>query len=543
MFDLRNLSIRFQLAVLLSVVIGLFLVSSVVSYQALSRAKAEFTAFITQDQHLLLNYTELYANGLQMGQALRNIILDPANPKAYENFDKAAKTMDDLLVATVALASGRDADTVAKLQRVGTVRAQQKGFQQQVMALVREGQSDQAKQLLNEQETPAWREIRTALLDLIKAQKAYIEAQDKEVQAGAAQAQMTSLALSLLAAAVGLVVGLTILAKIVASLNRLTASIETLAQGDGDLTARLPVHGDTELARVAASFNKLIGGLQDMVNAIKGHAGQLDTLSTQLAGTSSNLRQATHNQAEAVNSTASSVEEMSASIASVADGAGQVQRISNDSARYSNEAREKMEQLGRAMTGVRQAVQGVAGSVDQFLESTNNIIGATQHVKDIADQINLLALNAAIEAARAGEAGRGFAVVADEVRKLAEKTAQYANEINQITTELGSRSGQVEASIKQGEVVLDASAKCGETAVVSIEQAYGAVVEASRGVESIAATTREQSQASSQIAANVDRLADVASQTEDAIRQSDQTVQHMHRLANDLNGTVSRFRS
>jgi len=540
---LRNLSIRFQLAVLLTIVIGLFLVSSVVSYQALDRAKGDFTVFITEDQHLLLNYTELYANGLQMGQALRNIILDPANPKAYENFDKAAKAMDDLMAATVELARGRGDETVNKLKQAGSVRARQKDLQQQVMTLVREGQSAQAIQLLNDQETPAWREIRSALLDLIKTQKTYIEAQDKSVQASVAGAQMTSLGLSAVAVVVGLTIGLMILANIVSSLNRLTASIDNLAQGDGDLTARLPVQGDTELDRAAASFNKFIGGLQGLVNAIKAHSQQLDSLSTDLAGTSSGLRQATHKQAEAVASTASSIEEMSASITSVADGAGQVQRVSEESAQFSSQAREKMEQLGTAMDGVRQAVQGVAGSVDQFLESTNNIIGATQHVKDIADQINLLALNAAIEAARAGEQGRGFAVVADEVRKLAEKTALYANEINQITTELGGRSEQVEASIRQGEAVLETSAKCGATAVSIIEQAHGAVLEATRGVETIAATTREQSLASNQIAANVERLADVASHTEDAIRQSDQTVQDMRRLANDLNGTVSRFRS
>ncbi|TCJ11793.1 methyl-accepting chemotaxis protein [Parasulfuritortus cantonensis] len=543
MSGLRNLSIRLQLALLLVLVIGLFSVASLVSYRALSQAKGDFTRFITEDQSLLLNYTELYANGLQMGQALRNIILDPANPKAYQNFAKAAKTMDDLLAATQPLAVAHGDDAARGLQSIVAIRERQKGLQEQVMALVKAGDSEAAKALLNDQETPTWREMRGLLLDAIKAQKAYIETRDRTVQSGVAGAQTTSLVFSSLAVLAGLAVGLLILANIVANLNRLDNSIAALSQGEGDLTARLPGDGGSELGRAAASFNRFIGGLQDMVNAIKAHAGQLDGLSSQLAGTSADLRQATHNQAEAVASTAASVEQMSASITSVADGADRIQLVSQDSARYSDEARARMERLGSSMNGVREAVQGVAGSVDQFLESTHRIIGATQHVKDIADQINLLALNAAIEAARAGEQGRGFAVVADEVRKLAEKTALYANEINSITTELGGRSGQVEASIQEGQAVLDTSVKCGETAVGSIEQAHGAVMEASRGIEGIAATTREQSLASSQIAANVERLADVAAHTEEAIRQSDRTVQEMRQLAQALSGTVSRFRS
>ena len=543
MSALRNLSIRAQLITLLLLVIGLFLVAAGVSYRALDRAKTEFTAFITQDQQLLLNYTELYANGLQMGQALRNIILDPGNPKAYDNFAKANEAMDALLAPTQAMVAGLDETTRAAMAKVAEQRAKQKGLQQEILSQVKDGAVDTAKQTLNGQETPVWREIRATLLDLIKAQKAAIEAKNADVQASAARAQGVSLALSGLAVVVGLVVGLAILANIVSRLGHLTASIAQLAQGNGDLTARLPAEGRNELSQAASGFNAFLDGLQTMVNAIKAHARQLDGLSGQLAQTSASLRDSAHMEAEAVASAASSIEEMSASIASVAEGATQVQEVSAQSAGFSSQARANMEQLGSAMNGVRQAVQGVAGSVDEFLRSTQNIIGATQHVKDIADQINLLALNAAIEAARAGEAGRGFAVVADEVRKLAEKTALYANEINQITTELGNRSGQVESSIQAGEAVLETSARCGKTAVGIIEQAHGSVLEACAGIERIAATTKEQSLASGEIAANVERLADVAARTENVIQQSDQTVQEMRRLAEALNGTVSRFRS
>jgi methyl-accepting chemotaxis protein len=54
---------------------------------------------------------------------------------------------------------------------------------------------------------------------------------------------------------------------------------------------------------------------------------------------------------------------------------------------------------------------------------------------------------------------------------------------------------------------------------------------------------KEQSHASHLISRNIERLANLASGTEHAIAQSDQTVQEMRQLADQLSNTVSRFRS
>ena len=542
MVYLRNLKIRSQLFILLGAVFSLFLVSAVVSNQAVNKAKAEFTSFIAQDQKLLLNYTELYANGLQMGQALRNIILDPANPKAYENFEKASKEMDSLLVQTTELVASDPAKAEA-MNKISQVREKQKGFQTDIKGKVSQGLIEEAKVQLNNDETPAWREIRKSLLERIKNQKEYIDAKEAELQASMARTQQISLTLNVLAVLAGLGMAFAIIASVLGQINTLGTSIEALAQGEGDLTVRLPVQGNNELCRVSSAFNQFVENLQGMVNRIKTNADQLHELSSGLAQASSSLRTTTADQTGALTSTATAVEEMTSSIASVADGAERVKQISAESAEYSDQGLNMMGQLGSAMTGAQQAVLAMSGSVGQFLESTQSIIGATQHVKNIAEQINLLALNAAIEAARAGEQGRGFAVVADEVRKLAEKTAQYANEISSVTADLESRSTQVESTIQQGETALEESTRRSSEVSGIVDQAHTAVLKARQGVEEITASVKEQSLASNEIASNLNRVADLAASTEHAISQSDRTVQELRQLADALFNTVSRFRS
>jgi methyl-accepting chemotaxis protein len=542
MINLRQFKVRTQLVILLTVTFTLFLVSAFVSHQALDRAKSEFNSFIQQDQQALLNYTELYANGLQMGQALRNIILDPANPKAYQNFDKASQDMDKLLAETRALTAAQEAHTTT-LGKVQQLRDQQKSLQDAIREHVKNDQLDEAKAQLNKAETPIWREIKKILQDSIVVQKTAIETREQEVQAATSRAQAIALTLSVLAVVAGLVVAAAIVANILGQISMLGTSLEALAQGEGDLTVRLQVQGNNELCRVSAAFNTFVSHIQTMVSNIKLNADQLHTLSGTLAQASGSLRSVGAEQAGALTSTAAAVDEMTASIASVSDGAERVKSVSEESAKHSSEGLAMMGQLSGAMSGVQQAVQDMSGSVSQFLENTQSIIGATQHVKDIAEQINLLALNAAIEAARAGEQGRGFAVVADEVRKLAEKTAQYANEINRITAELETNSTQVESTIRKGEEALEDTARRSREVSAVVEQAHTAVEGARQGVDEIAASVKEQSLASSSIAQNLNRVADYAVHTEQAIEASDRTVQQLRTLADALQETASRFRS
>lgn len=75
----------------------------------------------------------------------------------------------------------------------------------------------------------------------------------------------------------------------------------------------------------------------------------------------------------------------------------------------------------------------VMQKLDLVRENVDGVTSLLDDLKAIASQTNLLALNAATEAERAGEAGRGFAVVANDLHKLSQKSAEFSDEISDIT--------------------------------------------------------------------------------------------------------------
>ena len=110
----------------------------------------------------------------------------------------------------------------------------------------------------------------------------------------------------------------------------------------------------------------------------------------------------------------------------------------------------------RSMTdttvNAKSSVENASKLVSGLSKRTEAVVNIIDVIDDISEQTNLLALNASIEAARAGEQGQGFAVVAEEIRKLAARsstaTRSIADLLMTIQDEAGSASTQLLHSIK-----------------------------------------------------------------------------------------------
>ncbi|MBS4817103.1 MAG: methyl-accepting chemotaxis protein [Clostridium sp.] len=222
--------------------------------------------------------------------------------------------------------------------------------------------------------------------------------------------------------------------------------VTDLEQRKGDLTKRITVVSDDEIASLCEGINVFLSKLQDIFKLLTENTLKMDEVVGNVMGS---IR--TSN--DSVTGLSALTEELTATMQQVADNAaainqnaesvrGEVSQIadrSNDINTYSLEMEEHasaMEAKARQnMISTKEKMEIILAKLNQAIEeskSVDQVNSLTDDILSISAQTNLLALNASIEAARAGEAGKGFAVVADEISKLAADSREAANNIQQI---------------------------------------------------------------------------------------------------------------
>lgn len=148
------MSFRNRLFIGMALIMAAYIAAILVAYTGLRSTAGSFGEFLDGTGNMRQHYREMYAQGLQMGQALRNITLDPANPRAYTNLDKAREDFQLALDAAKSTAS-RLGGYDAALNKVSQLVATQAEAQKLVMAALKAGNFEDAKTLINSKETPA----------------------------------------------------------------------------------------------------------------------------------------------------------------------------------------------------------------------------------------------------------------------------------------------------------------------------------------------------------------------------------------------------
>ena len=317
---------------------------------------------------------------------------------------------------------------------------------------------------------------------------------------------------TLVAVALGALMGLTVTRSIVRPLQQGQQAAESIA--DGDLTHPITASGNDETGQLLQALSTMQSRLATIVGNVRYSAEGVATASAEIASGNNDLSARTEQQASALEETAASMEELGSTVRQNADNARTANQLAMSASTVAQQGGDVVAEVVDTMKGIN--------------DSSRKIADIISVIDGIAFQTNILALNAAVEAARAGEQGRGFAVVAGEVRSLAQRSAEAAKEIKGL---IGTSAERVE----RGTALVD---KAGAT----MTEVVSAIRRVTDIMGEISAASSEQSQGVSQVGEAITQMDQATQQNAALVEQSAAAADSLKTQAGQLVDAVAVFR-
>jgi methyl-accepting chemotaxis protein len=353
-------------------------------------------------------------------------------------------------------------------------------------------------------------------------------------------------------------------------LNKVKSFASSLSVGDFTVDF-LKVTSQDELGQMGSSLNEMYDKNKKIISTIADHAIDMNNSSADLHQSASKLllqfKNIEHYMTEvneAMMSASAATQQVNASVEEVNASVTILASETEKSSTMADEIRERASKIGESS---QKAYSSVTELTTQFNTNLTKSIHNAQVVEsigemadvisEIAQQINLLSLNASIEAARAGEQGKGFAVVATEIGKLANATTEAVGRIqrtitnvrsafigltdeakallgfvqNTVTPDYNNFIGIAKQYKEDAATIEDSSGRIFDMAN-SIRQIMGEVNEA---IQNIAESAQHTADNSSRIMASVGEVSTVV----DNVSQRSEAQQ---KIADNMNGVVSKFK-
>ncbi|KYN88790.1 chemotaxis protein [Vibrio cidicii] len=331
--------------------------------------------------------------------------------------------------------------------------------------------------------------------------------------------------------------------------NSITKPIEQIAlrftdlgKGEGDLSQRIEVKGQDEIAQLSSGFNGFIEKIHATMKEVASTSMSLSEAAESVSAKASTTHNNSQEQRDQTIQVVTAINQMGATISEIASNAATAADTANQASDNTKLGREVVSKAKNVIARLADDVEATSQVVTQLATTTRDIGSILDVIRDISDQTNLLALNAAIEAARAGEQGRGFAVVADEVRNLASRTASSTEEIQKMINQLQSDAKDAVTAMDAGKTVTFEGVEATDEAVHVLVSISERIADISDRNTQVATATEEQSTVVHTINQNIEEINAINEVTTSTAEELAEASRDLRLLSQRLDSMVGSFK-